>query len=42
MTVLFKVERILQSESDLKLIGEQNAQIVKNIASVNLEEKLKL
>ncbi len=42
MTVLFKVERILQSENDLKLIGEQNAQIVKNIASVNLEEKLKL
>jgi glycosyltransferase involved in cell wall biosynthesis len=41
MTVLFKVERILQSESDLKLIGEQNAQIVKNLASANLEEKLK-
>lgn len=41
MTVLFKVERILQSESDLKLIGEQNAKIVKNLASVNLEEKLK-
>ena len=40
MTVLFKIERILQSESDLKLIGEQNLKTASGYSCTSVVEKL--